>query len=58
VITGAGIALAFNTYWMLLSVLAFALIANKHVIEKEEGYLEGKFGESYSNYRRETRRWL
>jgi protein-S-isoprenylcysteine O-methyltransferase Ste14 len=57
-ITGVGIALAFNTYWMLLSVLAFVLIANKLVIEREEEYLEGKFGESYSNYRQETRRWF
>jgi protein-S-isoprenylcysteine O-methyltransferase Ste14 len=57
-ITGAGIALAFNTCWMLLSVLAFVLIANKLVIEREEEYLEGKFGEAYLNYRRETRRWF
>jgi len=43
---------------MLLSVLAFVLIANKLVIEREEEYLEGKFSESYSNYRQETRRWF
>jgi len=43
---------------MLLSVLAFVWMANKLVIEREEEYLERKFGESYSNYRRETRRWL
>ncbi len=57
-IAAAGIALAFNTWWMLLSALAFVLIANKFVIEREEKYLEGKFGESYSNYRQKTRRWL
>jgi len=57
-IAGSGIALAFNTGWMLLSVLAFVLIANKLVIEREEEYLERKFGESYSNYRQETRRWF
>jgi protein-S-isoprenylcysteine O-methyltransferase Ste14 len=57
-IAGVGIALAFNTYWMLLSVLVFVLIANKFVIEKEEKYLERKFGESYLNYQRQTRRWL
>ena len=57
-IAAAGIALAFNTWWMLLSTLAFVLIANKLVIEREEKYLEGKFGESYLNYRRETRRWF
>jgi len=56
--TAVGIALAFNTYWILLSALAFVLIANKFVIEKEEKYLERKFGESYVNYRQETRRWL
>lgn len=57
-IAGAGIALAFNTCWMLVSLLVFVLLANKLVIEREEKYLEGKFGESYLNYRRETRRWL
>jgi len=57
-ITGAGVAFAFNTYWMLMSLLAFVLLANKLVIEREEKYLEGKFGESYRSYRRETRRWL
>jgi protein-S-isoprenylcysteine O-methyltransferase Ste14 len=57
-IAAAGIALVFNSCWMLLSVLAFVWMANKLVIEREEEYLERKFGESYSNYRRETRRWL
>ena len=58
IITGVGIAFAFNSCWILWSVLAFVLIANKLVIEREEKYLEEKFGESYSNYRRETRRWI
>ncbi len=57
-IAAAGIALVFNNCWMLSSVLAFVWIANKFVIEKEENYLERKFGESYLNYRQETRRWL
>jgi len=57
-IVGVGIAFAFNTCWILLSVLAFGLMANKLVIEREERYLEGKFGESYSNYRCTTRRWI
>jgi protein-S-isoprenylcysteine O-methyltransferase Ste14 len=57
-LAAAGIAFAFNSYWMLLSVPAFVLIANKLVIAKEERYLERKFGEAYLNYQRETRRWL
>ncbi|MBW2543395.1 MAG: isoprenylcysteine carboxylmethyltransferase family protein [Deltaproteobacteria bacterium] len=58
VVAGAGIALAFDSYWMLLGVLVFVLLANKHVIEREEEYLARKFGEAYSSYRRATRRWL
>jgi protein-S-isoprenylcysteine O-methyltransferase Ste14 len=30
----------------------------KFVVEREEDYLEAKFGEAYSNYRRAIRRWL
>ncbi len=57
-IAAAGIALVFNSCWMLLSALAFVWIANKFVIEKEENYLEQKFGKAYSNYRQKTRRWI
>jgi protein-S-isoprenylcysteine O-methyltransferase Ste14 len=57
-IAGVGSALGFNTWWMLLSVLVFVLLANKIVIEKEEEYLERKFGESYLDYQRQTRRWF
>ena len=57
-IAAAGIALVFNSCWMLLSALAFVWIANKFVIEKEENYLEQKFGKAYWNYRQKTRRWI
>jgi protein-S-isoprenylcysteine O-methyltransferase Ste14 len=57
-IAAAGVALVFNSCWMLLSALAFVWIATKFVIEKEENYLEQKFGESYSNYQQKTRRWV
>jgi protein-S-isoprenylcysteine O-methyltransferase Ste14 len=58
VIVGIGFALAFNTLWMLVGVIVFVAIATKYVIAREEKYLEAKFGEAYSDYRRETRRWL
>jgi protein-S-isoprenylcysteine O-methyltransferase Ste14 len=31
---------------------------NKLVIEHEEAYLEKKFGEGYTGYKRRVRRWL
>jgi len=36
----------------------FMLTVNQLVIEKEEAYLEKKFGETYTGYRSRVRRWL
>lgn len=53
-----GIAALINTLWafFLLPVLLF--IMQRGVIEREERYLEGKFGESYTQYKARVRRWL
>jgi protein-S-isoprenylcysteine O-methyltransferase Ste14 len=34
------------------------LIINRGVIEREEHYLERKFGEQYLNYKASVRRWI
>jgi protein-S-isoprenylcysteine O-methyltransferase Ste14 len=36
----------------------FMVMVNQLVIEKEEAYLENKFGEAYTSYRSRVRRWL
>ncbi|WKZ35587.1 MAG: isoprenylcysteine carboxylmethyltransferase family protein [Anaerolineales bacterium] len=36
----------------------FMVTLNRLVIEKEEAYLEKKFGETYTGYRSSVRRWL
>ena len=53
-----GIALFFNWFWLLLLAIPFALILQKGVIEREERYLERKFGDEYARYRTQVRRWL
>ena len=53
-----GIALFFNWFWLLLLVIPLEVILQKGVIEREERYLERKFGDEYKRYRTKVRRWL
>jgi len=54
------IALGFflNDWIALLFVVPLALILHYGVILREERYLTAKFGEPYSQYKREVRRWI
>lgn len=53
-----GAALLANTWWPLLTV-PFALLAVRRiVIVPEERYLAGRFGQIYTDYRAQVRRWL
>lgn len=53
-----GIAGLANALWavLLLPVAMFAI--QRGVIEREERYLEGKFGEEYLHYKARVRRWI
>jgi protein-S-isoprenylcysteine O-methyltransferase Ste14 len=53
-----GLPLNYGYYWGILLAPLFALTLNRLVIEKEEAYLENKFGEDYANYKARVRRWL
>ena len=52
-----GITISVNTVWPLLFV-PVVLVLISLVIRQEERYLEGKFGQEYSNYKANVRRWL
>jgi protein-S-isoprenylcysteine O-methyltransferase Ste14 len=54
----AGIALIANAAWALLLLPVVLLIINRGVIDREERYLERKFGEQYLHYKARVRRWL
>jgi len=54
----AGLAIAFDTSWLLLTLVAFALVVRYGVVAREEAYLERKFGDVYRDYRRRVRRWI
>jgi protein-S-isoprenylcysteine O-methyltransferase Ste14 len=53
-----GLAIAFDTLWLLLTLVPFALVIRYGVVAREEAYLERKFGDVYKGYRLRVRRWL
>jgi protein-S-isoprenylcysteine O-methyltransferase Ste14 len=53
-----GLAVAFDTLWLLITLVPFALVIRYGVVAREEAYLERKFGDVYRPYRSRVRRWL
>jgi len=53
-----GLAIAFNSLWLLMTLVPFALVIRYGVITGEEAYLERKFGDVYRRYHTRVRRWL
>ena len=54
----AGIAIVADSVWVMGLLLPVLLIMNRGVIDREEKYLDGKFGEEYRRYKETVRRWL
>ena len=53
-----GLAVALNSFWLLLTLAPFALVIRYGVVAREERYLGRKFGDLYHNYCSRVRRWL
>jgi protein-S-isoprenylcysteine O-methyltransferase Ste14 len=53
-----GLAIAFDSLWLLVALVPFALVIRYGVVAREEAYLERKFGDAYRRYRARVRRWL
>ena len=53
-----GLAILINSAWTLLALPIGLVLIDRLVIEREERYLERKFGEEYLNYKRRVRRWI
>jgi hypothetical protein len=47
-----------NALWAILLLPVALLVIQRGVIEREERYLEGKFGEEYLSYKARVRRWI
>lgn len=53
-----GMAMALNTLWPLVGLPAVLLVMRYGVIEREERYLDTRFGAAYRAYRSTVRRWI
>jgi protein-S-isoprenylcysteine O-methyltransferase Ste14 len=53
-----GIALLIRAAWALVLLPLVVFAVDRLVIAKEERYLRGKFGETYTNYCSRVRRWI
>ena len=53
-----GLAVGFDTLWILGTLIPFYLVIRYGVIAREEAYLERKFGDVYRGYTSQVRRWI
>ena len=53
-----GITLLFNALWALLLLLPLLVIVQIGIVQREEIYLERKFGDEYLSYKAQVRRWV
>jgi protein-S-isoprenylcysteine O-methyltransferase Ste14 len=53
-----GLALILNQLWPLVLLPLALVLLTKLVIEREEAHLGAAFGDEYSRYRQQVRRWL
>jgi protein-S-isoprenylcysteine O-methyltransferase Ste14 len=54
----SGLGLLINSIWPFTLLPLILLVMNRGVIEREERYLERKFGQAYTSYKARVRRWL
>jgi protein-S-isoprenylcysteine O-methyltransferase Ste14 len=53
-----GLSLKIDTLWPLLLLLPLLIVFHFGVIQREERYLERKFGDTYRHYRSAVPRWF
>lgn len=54
----AGVALIANALLPVVFLVPVLFVIRRYVIDREERYLERKFGEDYLSYKQRVRRWL
>ncbi|MCA9353588.1 isoprenylcysteine carboxylmethyltransferase family protein [Candidatus Nomurabacteria bacterium] len=53
-----GVALLINSLFILVTIFLSFLVSQTIFLDKQDEYLEKKYGESYRQYREKVRRWF
>lgn len=53
-----GLAIGFDSLWLLVALALFYSVIRRGVVAREEVYLERKFGDAYLDYKARVRRWV
>ncbi len=53
-----GLAIVLTSAWMLLLLIPVLIVLQRGVVEREEAYLQAKFGDAYRKYQTRVPRWL
>jgi protein-S-isoprenylcysteine O-methyltransferase Ste14 len=53
-----GLSIMLTSLWVLLLLIPVVIILQRGVVEREETYLERKFGRAYRKYKAQVPRWL
>ena len=53
-----GLAIGFDSLWILGTLIPYYLVLRYGVVAREEAYLARKFGGVYLDYKSRVRRWL
>jgi len=53
-----GLAMMAGSAWSMATLFVCIIIIDRYVIDREEAYLEAKFGDAYLDYKTRVRRWF
>lgn len=53
-----GIAMMAGSAWSMATLFVCIIVIDRYVIDREEAYLEEKFGDVYLDYKSRVRRWF
>jgi protein-S-isoprenylcysteine O-methyltransferase Ste14 len=53
-----GLSFIVGNWWNFILLPVLLLIVQEYVIKREEKYLDGRFGQQYSDYKTKVRRWI